>query len=824
MKTYSNLINKLKHYLPEQNPLKDFVHHNTLHAFQHDNFHKALQKASEIFGYQTYLTLNEYRNAYHTKKINPQILEKCIVDAKGEGALDEWKNKLITQSYDETKQQKIGSLRRLWREHYKINLDKQSYATLFRVIGNFLDQGISMQPFPYNHLPFLEAIKTLEQNSYNSLFKTNRPKELLLHEEELLPKLLEIVVGDNALVEHYLFDQQFAHPGWSGMVSVLENHPELLIDQRKISLHDVICFELLLEIDTLDNKYGQVWKPICLAVPENFDAKVFAETETSSVLYEVYKIWQEAFEWTFYDEVLKGLQTQPKQTTPSEKSFQVAFCIDDRECSIRRHLEQVDETCETFSTAGFFNIPIYFQPEGGKFSTKVCPGPITPQHLIKESNANQRHKKDLHFSKRTHGVLGGLITAPTMGFWSAIQLGWSILFPTSTAAMVSSFKHIDKEGALSIEYEGTLENQLQIGFTTEEMAEKIGGMLKGMALVDHFAPIVYLIGHGASSTNNTHYAGYDCGACSGRAGSANARIAAYMANQPSVRTLLAQQGIFIPETTQFIGGLHDTTRDEVDFFDENILSESNKKNHKKNKITFDKALENNAVERARRFLFINKNRNKKKVHQKVKQRSLSLFEPRPEWNHATNALCIIGHRDQNKHLFFDRRAFLNSYNHHLDQDGSILLGILNAVAPVCGGINLEYYFSKMDNHRLGAGSKLSHNVMGLIGVANGMEGDLRTGLPMQMVNIHDPLRLMVTIEHYPEQVLEILQRNQTTFEWFRNAWLHLTVIHPETKEVFVFKENRFTQYKPLTQMAKKTKNLQEEILKSSENLPIYQIV
>ena len=51
---------------------------------------------------------------------------------------------------------------------------------------------------------------------------------------------------------------------------------------------------------------------------------------------------------------------------------------------------------------------------------------------------------------------------------------------------------------------------------------------------------------------------------------------------------------------------------------------------------------------------------------------------------------------------------------------------------------------------VGAGTKLPHNVMGLIGVANSSDGDLRPGLPVQMIEVHDPVRLLVIVEHFPE--------------------------------------------------------------------------
>lgn len=235
---------------------------------------------------------------------------------------------------------------------------------------------------------------------------------------------------------------------------------------------------------------------------------------------------------------------------------------------------------------------------------------------------------------------------------------------------------------------------------------------------------------------------------------------------------------------------------------------------------FVKALMLNAQERSRRFFLIDKNTSIDKIHYQVKQRALSLFEPRPEWNHATNALCLVGKRENNKNLFLDRRAFLNSYDYSQDPDGKYLLNILNAVVPVCGGINLEYYFSKVDNHRLGAGSKLPHNVMSLIGVTNGLDGDLRTGLPAQMLDIHEPLRLMVIVEHFPDVVLNTIQKNPATYEWLKNNWVHLVVIHPETKKLYRFKEEALEEYDPLTRTLPIITELEKSLLNSSDNLPI----
>jgi uncharacterized protein YbcC (UPF0753/DUF2309 family) len=267
--------------------------------------------------------------------------------------------------------------------------------------------------------------------------------------------------------------------------------------------------------------------------------------------------------------------------------------------------------------------------------------------------------------------------------------------------------------------------------------------------------------------------------------------------------------------------LHDTTCDDFHFYDLGSLSEEQKKFHEKNLSTFSRALDLNAKERSRRFDFINSKKDAAVVHKKVQLRSVSLFEPRPEYNHATNTLCIVGRRSLTQKLCLDRRSFLNSYNYEIDPTGKYLGGILNAAAPVCGGINLEYYFSRVDNHKLGAGSKLPHNVMGLIGVANGIEGDLRPGLPLQMIEIHDPMRLLMIVEHKPEVVLNTIQKVAATYEWFKHEWVHLIVIDPETELMYQFVDEKFVRYEINLANLTSVNNYSQLIESTSENLPVF---
>lgn len=795
----------LRHYLPAQNALKDFVHHNTLHAFQHKHFDDALYEASVIFGYSTYLSIDEFRTLYHEGKIREDVLDRVLNEHfTTPSEVNAWKNKLLSGDFNRDIPSRLGQLRSLWKDQYSLSMDKVVYPFLLRLLSGFLDQGIAVSLFPHADLSFTDAVRKLDTGSYTRVLKHPRARKLLHEGEVSLTPLLDILLGEEVLYEQYLFDQQFSHSGWSGFVSVIENNPSNLLIPRKISLKEVVFLELLLEIDALDEKFGGHWEPLKHHVPPGL-TPLFSDVPVSAIRH-AQVLWQQALEWSYFNDVMLGIrQTHTPRQEPAAKTpvFQTLMCIDDRTCSLRRHLHLAAPGCETFSTPGFFGVEFYFQPEGAKFYTRSCPAPINPGYLIRETGRTRFHQQDRNLSKNSHGLVKGWLTANTLGLGSAVRLLTGILKPELNPVMSYSFDHMDKNAGLTIDSTGETEYGLQVGFTVEDMITRASAVLKSIGLTRNFAPLVYIIGHGGSSVNNTYYAGYECGACCGRPGSVNARVFAYFLNKPEVREGLREEGIEIPGTSVFVGALHDTTRDEIQYFDHVITREEHLQMHLENRKVIEKALQANARERSFRFDSIDSSLPAEKIHEKVKRRSVSLFEPRPEWNHTAAALTIVGRYSLIEHLYLDKRAFVNSYDYRQDPEGHYLLNILRAAVPVSGGIALEYYFSRVDQQKLGAGTKLPHNVVGLFAVANGTEGDLRPGLPSQMIEIHDPLRMHFILEQKPEVVLRIVQSDARLYEWILNEWVLLSVFDPETGTFTRFKGGELHPFTPLERALEK---------------------
>jgi uncharacterized protein len=795
------VIAHLSFCLCRQGPVKDFIHQQPLHEFAHYPFEDAVWQASRLYGAFAYLPASFFQQAYREGRLLKRELERVFALRGTHSALRELCIGRLENPVDEPLVQPPRGIARegiraRWAEVHGLELDTLVEPLLFRLLGGYLDQGIASRRFP-SCTSFFEGVGNLVQNSFLPVRPlSDAPIRRLFQEprDKVILHCLDKLVGDSALYERYLHEMMLAKGGWYAMANMIARDPQSLMSPKNIDVEQVLALELMIELGWMVRKQGDGFTPLAKAVPS-----LPPQTPDPHV-DPCLAIWHEAYEWTHYTDALKALQTQSadRRFSQGHPSAQAYFCIDDRECSLRRYLEQQDPTVQTFSTAGHYSIDFMFQGAHDTKPVKQCPLPVTPKFVVRDvlaegtSAKKPRVSHAFHLNTRANTLVRGWLTTQVIGFWSAIKLVLSIARPGLSQPTLSALNRIDPDNQLTLYRKGDEKTPegLWLGYAVSEMADRVEAVLRSTGLTKDFAKIIVLFGHGSSSTNNPHFAAYDCGACSGRAGAPNSRVFAMMANDRAVRALLAERGIAISETTRFIGGIHDTTRDEVRYFDTVGLTPEQSAAFEQFKQNMGRALEFNAKERCRRFELVPTDLTPAQALAEVKKRSAALFEPRPEMNHATNTMAITARRSLTRDLFLDRRAFLQSYNPIRDPDGKILQGLLGALIPVCGGINLEYYFSRLDNEAFGAGTKLPHNIMSLLGVANGVEGDVRTGLPSQMVEIQDPIRLMLLIEQEPEVALAALERDASLYEWVANYWVRYMTISPTTHQVFCFNDGK----------------------------------
>ncbi len=491
---------------------------------------------------------------------------------------------------------------------------------------------------------------------------------------------------------------------------------------------------------------------------------------------------------------------------------QVIFCMDDREESIRRHLEEQNPAIETLGAAGFFGVPMNWYGLDDTEPTPLCPVVVTPSHDIREQvqtgheNLLAKHQRGrvwkdkfnrLVFQevRRNLTVSSALIVLLAPG--ALVVLAGKLFFPRHFEKLKSKAKQVfvplvptQLQLTASEDCEKATPDRPRLGLTIAEQTERVAAFLRNVGLTSEFAPIVVLSGHGSTSRNNPHLAAYDCGACSGRHGGPNARVFAAMANCSKVRKQLVGQGIQIPVDTWFIGTEHNTSDESFTWYDLDDLPRHFLPLLESLRTDLRRALLLSAHERCRRFASAPRKPSLMKAFKHVVGRSADFSQARPELGHATNAAALIGRRAVTRGAFFDRRIFLISYDPTQDSEGHILEGILLAVGPVGAGINLEYYFSTVNNDRFGCGSKVPHNVAGLFGVMEGTSSDLRTGLPKQMIEIHEAMRLQVVVESKTEVLTAIYHRQPSLRELIGNGWLLLSSIHPDTGGIAYFEPER----------------------------------
>ncbi len=270
-------------------------------------------------------------------------------------------------------------------------------------------------------------------------------------------------------------------------------------------------------------------------------------------------------------------------------SAQLVFCMDDREEGTRRHLEEIDPRVETLGAAAHFGVPHNWRGLDDADVTGLTPVVFVPCNEIRE-NAQSGNESLLAGHRKRRGQRVGLrdilhhevrrnllsssaaiaASAPLAAVSLAAKVFAPRLFGQLAQHMLRKFdKPVPTDIAFTAEhYDGDPSpDNVQLGFTTEEQAQRVGGFLRTIGLDHGFAPLVVIMGHGSDSDNNPHIAAYNCGACSGNHSGPNARMFAAIANRPEVRELLRRRDIDIPDDCWFLGAEHNTCSEQITWYD-----------------------------------------------------------------------------------------------------------------------------------------------------------------------------------------------------------------------------------------------------------------
>jgi uncharacterized protein YbcC (UPF0753/DUF2309 family) len=739
---------------------------------------------------------------------------------------------------------------------------------LIRCCGTFLDQGLAHWQLPGRDEGLYRTFCTLYRQPVGPPDRwlgglasdLGRLEDGHVSPVESIRESLDVLGVDVAEWDDFLSATLLALRGWAGMIRFLQERGDRAVRPvPKDSLVEFLAIRLLLDrlalahvarealgfagpLRALRAELRRRIGPRPLPSPEQRAFVVFqlaqvlgwspgelhrlGEGDWATLLEEIEtfpgierrRILHLAYEHRLYTQTLDALTLHNRRphAEPAVPRFQAMFCIDEREESLRRHLEEVAPDAVTFGIAGFYFVPMYYRGAADTHFVPLCPATSRPQHWVVEEVAEgageahqrlERRRRALglvshrfHVASRSF-VLGALLSA-VGGVLASVPLIARTLLPRLTARLrrrAVRFVQAPRRTRLRLERDGPTPGpeKAGIGFSLAEMVDIAERVLRDTGLTSGFARLVLTFGHGSTSMNNPHESAHDCGACGGSRGGPNGRAIAHILNHARVRDRLKERGLTIPPETVFVGGMHNTSNEAVTFYDLDRLPESHREEFEEVRALVEEAATRNAHERCRRFESAPLTLSFEAARQHVEGRAEDLAQVRPEWGHATNAVCVVGRRQRTRGLFLDRRAFLNSYDPTQDDaEATVLTRILRAAVPVCAGISLEYYFSYVDNPGYGCGTKLPHNIAALLGVMDGAASDLRTGLPWQMVEIHEPVRILFVVETRPETMLRIMDRDPGIGRLCRNEWVQLAVLSPDSAEVQFFRDGAFHPYQP----------------------------
>ena len=504
-------------------------------------------------------------------------------------------------------------------------------------------------------------------------------------------------------------------------------------------------------------------------------------------------LWQAALERAYQEPLCQGLAQAAVPAVDTPPAVQAVFCIDVRSEVYRRALEASSPAVQTMGFAGFFALFIEYKPLGSEMTRPQLPGLLAPGLCITDECdspglgevLSNRRKKSLLWRQQWQAFRGG--AGSTFSFVESCGLLYAGKLIKGSLGGEADPPTVEQTG-LPVEKLARLRPSLPAagGPEIDARVTMAATALGAMGLTTGYARLILMVGHGSQSANNPHAAGLDCGACGGQTGEVNARALAMLLNDPAVRQGLHTRGMQVPETTQFVGALHNTTTDDMLLYDTDLLPES----HAEDLVTLQDWLADAGrrarAERAASLGLASTASDAGSLRTAIKSRTSDWAQVRPEWGLADCAGFIVAPRSRSKHLDLGGRTFLHDYLWERDPSFGVLELIMTAPMVVTNWINMQYYASVVDNKRYGSGNKVLHNVVGgNVGVFEGNGGDLRIGLPMQSIHDgehwrHTPLRLSVFIQAPQAPMDAIIEKHATVRHLLDHGWLHLFRLEDES--------------------------------------------
>ena len=762
-------------------PLKTFVAVNPMLGFTDQSFAASASVLAARAGASLLMDRGYYRMALEAGAITPAQIEEAIerLDLSADYSVIEVEDALHRPAFGKRAVLKTVA-------DVAADISGEGWPAFvvdqisFFAAGHF-DEGEAKQKSPWRDLPAYEAWRAqamIDRSPEIMGVKGFRRAVRSLPEDpiSLLALATERLGVQHAAWQAYFHRLLMTVAGWAGHVryrgwvdELRGGEPEGVIEILAIRA----AYELVLLDSLALDDFERQW---------TIAAESFLHPKKDDVDHPAL-IAQTAMEIAMQERLVAGVAEASRTAgDTAERPFaQMVFCIDVRSERMRRALEATDPEIETFGFAGFFGFPIEVVRFGEEDGGAQCPVLLEPGFAIRETPGDTDPAAALK-RKTTRDAMAGAwkrfknAAVSSFAFVEAWGLGFAAALLRDSARKPAP--ETSPLGNIATKHESC--GHRSTGMTLEQRIATAEGALAGMSLTGTMSRLVVLAGHGSTTTNNPYAAGLDCGACGGHSGEANAKVAAAVLNDAEVRAALAEKGTKLPEDTVFVAALHDTTTDEIVLYDEASLPESHGDDLARLKRQIAEAGRLVRRERAPSLgLEVAAD-----IDGGVRAKSQDWSEVRPEWGLAGCAAFIAAPRARTRGIDLGGRAFLHSYEWEQDGDNAILELIMTAPLVVASWISLQYFGSTVDNQVFGSGDKTLHNVVGALGVLEGVGGDLRPGLPFQSVHdgkapFHQPLRLCAMIEAPIERIDAILTKHPNVRALFDNQWLSLIAILDE---------------------------------------------